>query len=291
MSNDIKRAQCTINAIEYLAQTGLTRLRKPTPEEVVKCREDIEKWPDGQIHDWHIDFLASEIHVTPLKYSELMLQHSEVRDIYFYCKLPRWGVEEAVALSLGKDPNRIYNLHIKYYSINSPIPFIQNHNKRLMLLKEAIKHGELEELFSPMEFVIWARKKDIELPDELIKLATKYASDTTPDWEARYKELELENRILKQEKMERDVAKNECLDKRIESSYQKLIAGLARLKFPSDDSINAHNIWKSFSKIDLPFEMDEGTIRSRLEHAIEWLEIEPKKIIKNHQKIKSKNFL
>ena len=67
------------------------------------------------------------------------------------------------------------------------------------------------------------------------------------------------------------------INKKVELSYQKLIAALARLKFSCDDSINAHNIWKEIGKLGLPFDMDIGNIRARLEPAVELLNIDRKR--------------
>jgi hypothetical protein len=81
--------------------------------------------------------------------------------------MPRWSPEEGVAMLLEKKLWKLEVYNIKRHSCTSSVPFIQKHNQLLKLVRESIKYGELEEYFTPMAFVLWARKKDIELPDKL----------------------------------------------------------------------------------------------------------------------------
>lgn len=79
----------------------------------------------------------------------------------------------------------------------------------LHLLERAMEHYELPTkeqrdpdsshyvmVFRPIDFIKWAKKKEIVLPDGLEELIKKYHVDV--DLEAKYKKLEAENQELKE---------------------------------------------------------------------------------------------
>ncbi len=52
-------------------------------------------------------------------------------------------------------------------------------------------------VFRPIDFIKWAKKKEIVLPDGLEELVSKYYVAADEDLRAKYKKLEAENQELK----------------------------------------------------------------------------------------------
>jgi len=82
-----------------------------------------------------------------------------------------WSAEEAVALILGKDPKRVNLINLDEYS-TTVSPFIQKYKNLKELIDRTVEMEDLPERATPRQFVEWARKIDLEIPDELQKLAT-----------------------------------------------------------------------------------------------------------------------
>lgn len=109
-------------------------------------------------------------------------------DFAFYCKKKSWSPEEAIALSLGKDPGEVCwnKIHPYRYSL-----FGQEYGKRLELLMDNVNNAKFNSIYStlsihPVKFVEWAKTKDIKLPPELIKLVKKFNGVQDIDWKAKY---------------------------------------------------------------------------------------------------------
>lgn len=209
-------------------------------------------------------------------------------DLDYYCQMPRWDIGTAISLSLGQSPKKIK----RYWHRFSP-EFKQQYGQRKELLKQATKHNLIPYSFErhnnifddkyyvvkPINFVKWAKLQNWELFFEMEESIRKYAiEDEDVNLVEKCMELEFENKILKQKLNATPGIEEKPLNKRIESSYQMLIAGLIRLKFPSNESINAHNISNHLAELDLPFKMiSEDNIHDKLESVKRLLDIHPKR--------------
>ncbi len=74
---------------------------------------------------------------------------------------------EAVALSLGKDPNFVTWDLVRPYLGTSL--FALEYAKRLDLIERAVIWQELPEFFSPLDFLTWAHKYKLSVPDAFIE--------------------------------------------------------------------------------------------------------------------------
>jgi len=154
-----------------------------------------------------------------------------------------WSAEEAVALILGKDPKRVNLINLTEYCTRVS-PFIQKFKNLRELINRAIGSENLPERATPRQFVEWARKIDLEIPDELQKLATY--TDT---------------------KNKEDVSEAE------RSSMLKIILGMAvsKYKYQGEAARNAatgenkDSIPSDLEKIGL--DLDPDTIRRYLKEA------------------------
>jgi hypothetical protein len=215
-----------------------------------------------------------------------VIQHTGKVDLDFYCKMHRWTVKIAVALSMGQSPGRIEKYRYAYSR-----EFRAEYKKRVHRLTQSIKHNfipyEQERHWyfpysypsiKPIHFLKWAKKEDWELYFDMDESIKKHHVDEDIDFRIRCKELELENRELREQVNvgARENKDDGYINPKRHSSYKKLIAGLLRLAFPNVNEINAHNVANKLSNISFLFPMlDEETIRDVIKEPREMLNIRP----------------
>ena len=87
-------------------------------------------------------------------------------DFVYWSKIPRWTLEEATALSFGKAPEFVNSDKVEAYHGQSS--FADDYSKRLSLLRSRAGGRELPVSISPAEFIGWAERTGIALPQELV---------------------------------------------------------------------------------------------------------------------------
>jgi hypothetical protein len=263
-----------------LINTLLLKDRSSSDKEIKKYRDDLKSKTEEELSE----LLSLELDKERQKKEQEELerfynQSISILDLIYYCRKPKWCNEEATAILLNRNPSQVFWDRIAGYKHTSS--FVQEYYKLKNLIDLAISHYEIYSDKKPIYFIEWAKKKDISFLPELESLVTKYNIDKyNIDLEVKYNKLKLEN-----EKLTLELAEKPLHDTS-KKSYQKLIAGLVRLKYPSsDNSINASNIANILSELDLPFDMiSEDTIRDILKPCKALLKI----IEDNHSK-KTKN--
>lgn len=118
-------------------------------------------------------------------------------DFDFWSKAAYWTLDEAVALSLGKDPKKVKWDDIK--SLIDRSPFIQGYGKRRDLANRAKTAGQIKEPTPPSAFVEWSQENDLSFPQQLaekVKARMKKTDATvpTPSAPAKPKANELKTR-------------------------------------------------------------------------------------------------
>lgn len=172
-------------------------------------------------------------------------------DLAHYSKLSFWMVEEAASLCYNKDPEIVNSSSIKLYSES---PFVKGYYKTLKIIELAIDNDEIAttykprgigytKLFTPLNFINWAKKKYIEVPEELESLVKKYnfAINET-DWETKCKKLEILCNEL-QATIDKQEEKLRVPDPRRLSSWKKGFIGILALKYGPEriiDSFGTH---------------------------------------------------
>ncbi len=138
-------------------------------------KRKIESMDDSAIHKLHLQNVSLECRMSEEEWlSRMMNSPLSVPDMDYYCKLPRWDFEIASALAFSKTPQVIHYHGVIYHQ---HLKFSQDYVKVLTLILEATKHGELERAFTPLAFVLWAKKKNISLPRGMEKLIKRYSVD------------------------------------------------------------------------------------------------------------------
>lgn len=78
-------------------------------------------------------------------------------DKRYWSSLASWTMDEAAALSLGKDPKLVNNKTLN--SVSRGSPFLREYRRRLDVMKRAIAAGVLKEPLSPDKVALWARNQ------------------------------------------------------------------------------------------------------------------------------------
>jgi tRNA(Phe) wybutosine-synthesizing methylase Tyw3 len=106
-------------------------------------------------------------------------------DVDYWSKISFWTLEEAVAISLNKDPRRVKWDSLK--SITNVSDFAAKFEAKLMLVERAKEMGQLWAKTTPSVFLAWAKRTRFEMPVELVETA-KSLGVQVADWKTYYDE-------------------------------------------------------------------------------------------------------
>lgn len=98
-------------------------------------------------------------------------QPSAVADYNYWAKASYWTLDEAVALALGKNPEKVSPSTIAQYHHVSPFPQTFHRLKNLAVRAKGV--GKLFDPVYPSIFVNWATENEIELPPEMREAVSK----------------------------------------------------------------------------------------------------------------------
>lgn len=104
-------------------------------------------------------------------------------DHYFKCAT--WTLEEAVALSFGKDPERVNSKAMEQFAQTGPQA--KQYMKRWTQVQRAKATGQLWDPVFPNIFLAWAKNLGFDLPPELMAHATQ-RSLSLKNWQNLYEE-------------------------------------------------------------------------------------------------------
>lgn len=121
-------------------------------------------------------------------------------DFNHWAKADYWTLDEAVALSFGKEP-KIVNLPAIQKLVDKSV-FCQTYAKRYDLAKRATFCKQFNDAIPPVYFLNWADDMDFELPQGLLDNVKNYAGRAI-NWRHEYVELKsLYDEISEQPKPE-----------------------------------------------------------------------------------------
>ncbi len=104
-------------------------------------------------------------------------------DFDYWSKASFWTVEEATALSFGRDPRTVDLKAVRRFADVSP--FAQSFVDRLKLLERARITGQLGGQTAPPVALAWARRMQIAVPDELTQAVENIGAQVA-DWKTLY---------------------------------------------------------------------------------------------------------
>lgn len=205
-------------------------------------------------------------------------------DFEYWSKMAHWKIDEAIALSFGKNPERVNKESIKGYQYRHS-PLVQKYQKIEELARRAITWKRLFDPVLPPLFIRWAKENDIHFPEELEKKILSRQNNYV-DWKQLYDEFSQKNTAYI-EKVNHLIA---LKDKRIgelenlnqtkkplhskeKETLLKMIIGMATDGYGFDPAANRSPVPKEISDIlaekDMPLDVD--TVRRWLKEAAEIL--------------------
>lgn len=198
-------------------------------------------------------------------------------DFDYWCKASFWTLEEAMALTLGKEPRLVTSDSVKAEERFSP--FVQEFKQRLELGRRAEIAGQLPPLFNSLTFIVWAKHIDLSCPPEMEALITP-SSGSRVDWKAKYEEEAAAHAIAKKELEAREVITKGAgvrpVSPKERESLLKLVIGMAVEKFGYDPkaskSPTTERIATALRTQGIP--LDEDTIRKYLQEGREMLSLD-----------------
>lgn len=113
-------------------------------------------------------------------------QKQAAADFVHWSKAAHWTIDEALALSFGKEPELVNWKKIEPYKNKSP--FVKAYAKRRELATRAIHAKKLSDPVMPVVFISWAKELRIELPSELL-VELENVGNTAIDWQIEWIEL------------------------------------------------------------------------------------------------------
>jgi hypothetical protein len=99
-----------------------------------------------------------------------------------WAKMAYWTPDEAVALSLSRDPRFAKWVTVEH--LTSTSPFANKFAAQREIVMRAKTMGQLPSKTVPLHFVAWAESRQFPMPDELIE-AVKALGPPAADWKQR----------------------------------------------------------------------------------------------------------
>jgi hypothetical protein len=116
-------------------------------------------------------------------------------DFEHWSKATYWTLEEAIALSFGKDPEVVNWNKLKDSPTYPPSPFIEKYRRIRDLALRAKNFKQLYDPCLPSQFLAWARRNRIDVPRELIQ-KIEAQGIVIADWKDLYDKLKERNESL-----------------------------------------------------------------------------------------------
>lgn len=222
-------------------------------------------------------------------------------DFEHWAKMDYWKLDEALALSFGKNPHRVVWGKLQEFRELSPLAREFEKRREIVYRSKTIK--QLSDPVLPGKFIIWALEKGFKMPAELRKNVEKFGNIL--DWKQAYDKLnatyaQLNQLFDKQKELHAaEIARLEASIKNLEEkansiteknlsvrereSLFKIIIGMAIIGYrydpKADKTPTAAEIEEDLAKLGLS--LNEDTIRKWLRAAAEVLPSENLNKIEN----------
>lgn len=183
-------------------------------------------------------------------------------DFDFWCKAAIWRDEEAVALSLGKDPYKVSLDRVMLEPKDAALS--GEFAKRLVLMKRQRAAREFYDLNNPSKFLSWAKEIGLPYPPELDVVLLRGGSQT--EWRKRF---EVEAAAHTQTKQALEEARGKALPVKERESLLRMVIGMAMRAYNYDPAAAKNSAIGDIAE-DLRFAgvaLDEGTIRKFIQEA------------------------
>jgi hypothetical protein len=204
---------------EATAEEKLNAISIPPPEE--KHQEALDYVLD--LADLPVDALRAAFEGEIERVWQEAQVEAELRESALFFNAPRtfanhlfwvrslfWTPEQAVALSLNRNPAAISSLTLQANGA-AGTAFASEYGARLYLVQQSIRAGLLGETIAPDAFIKWLYRLGFEPPPEMLNAANALNYQLT-DWEAQYQALVADYNALEQE-TETGIARLQALER------------------------------------------------------------------------------
>lgn len=203
-------------------------------------------------------------------------------DFDYWSKMAHWKLDEALALSFGRNP---YVVNENAFKGIYDSPFVREYYKLKELAKRAIVWKQIFDPVLPSLYIAWAKRNDISFPEELAALVEK-RSFKAMDWKKMYDDLleknnsnvKIANEIIEQKDKEIEGLKViKATEKPINSKERdtllKMVIGMAVKGYAYDPKAKKSSSIKDISDdlTSLGISLDADTIRKWIKEAAEIL--------------------
>lgn len=110
-------------------------------------------------------------------------QPSAAADFDHWSKAAYWSLDEAVALSFGKEPGKVNWENVK--SLTKISQFAFQYERRRDLMKRAVPFKQLYDPVMPGVLLAWAKRNELDVPSEL-EVAVTSRGTQVADWKTLY---------------------------------------------------------------------------------------------------------
>lgn len=107
-------------------------------------------------------------------------------DFSHWAKMAHWTLDEAIALSFGKDPGLVSLWTLKASGSGSRL--LAEFSKMQTLTERAVQWQQLFDPVLPSLFITWMNENELPCPQELVDAVNKY-SKKWPDWKKECEQL------------------------------------------------------------------------------------------------------
>lgn len=229
--------------------------------ELEAYRAELQSLEDDQLEDLVNQELEREAQQHDQEPTRFFHQPDAVADFHYWGWLPLWTLEEAIALTCGRDPAVVTWAEVEHH-VGASLFATRFCNLRRFVLR-AGEAGQLTDPVPPEAYVVWAKAKGILLPT---KLKTSIGtSQHEGDRKGRNEQLTATTSTLNCIQ-----AADKPLGTRERKTFLRLILGMAIVAYGPDclasRSPTAKEIAKDLRERDIP--LDEDTVRAKLKEAI-----------------------
>ncbi|MDQ0349409.1 hypothetical protein [Ancylobacter vacuolatus] len=231
-----------------------------TVAEAVKFDNDLYFKPDEEIHELYAQMAREQSVVFDKVRSEFdrdafFNEPEATADFSVWMQMPMWTVNEAAALSLGKNPDILTPKSMKAIR-RSKSNFAQVYAFRRTAIKRAVSGGHFKDPMPRADFIRWAAEHQIALPEPLAAVAAGLP-ESLPSPQER-----IAGRIRS--------AHQAAATKREDKSFHKMIAGMAvRYYKCGNDAMFSQAVKAITSDVhQIGHDIDDDTVRKHLKDAL-----------------------
>jgi hypothetical protein len=168
-------------------------------------------------------------------------------DFNYWGKMPYWTIDEAIALSFGKNPELVNWSKLIEERFIPQSPFIEKFLRTLKLAQRAIIAKQISEPVWPGAFIAWAKRNGLDFPQKLVD-EVESRGQVIADWKDLYDQLKEKYEVLEKaytqvtEKQNGQSADTNQTDKVLSSEYLQGFLGKVKR------TVDEYPPWKKTQK-------------------------------------------